>query len=118
MHSMAIDETCGAHGVRDYHALLSLERSPRQSAFGKELFPTIHEKAAVYARDIIACHPFIDGNKRTAMIAAGVFLEHNGYFVMAEKGEIEEFALRLVKDRLDIAAIAAWLKQHSKRLKK
>lgn len=52
MHSMAIDETGGAHGVRDYHALLSLEKSPRQSAFGKELFPTIHEKAAVYARDI------------------------------------------------------------------
>lgn len=52
------------------------------------------------------------------MIAAGVFLENNGYFVRAEKGEIEKFALRIVKDRFDIGAIADWLKQHSKRLKK
>ena len=76
---MVIDETGGTHGVRDHDAILSLESLPRQSAFGKELYSTLFAKAAVYARNIISGHPFVDGNKRTAMAAASVFLEGNGY---------------------------------------
>ncbi len=118
IHSMIVDETGGMHGVRDYHAILVLEDLPRQSVFGKELYSDIFSKAAVYARNIIKSHPFIDGNKRTGMTSASVFIEDNGYKVIAEKGEIEKFALKIATGKLDIKEIAVWLKRHSKRMKK
>lgn len=113
IHSMVIDETGGSHGVREHDAILSVESLPKQSVFGKELYPTLFHKAAVYVRSIISDHPFIDGNKRTAMTAASVFLEDNGYRVHAKEGLIEEFALRTIKEKLDINAIAAWFRKHT-----
>ena len=95
--SIIIDETGGSHGVRDYHAILTLEDLPRQTVFVKELYPTVFLKAALYVRNIIMGHPFVDGNKRTGMTAASVFLENNGYKITAQKGEIEKFALKIVK---------------------
>lgn len=114
---MVIDETGGSHGVRDYHAVLSLEVSPRQHVFGKELYPTVFLKAALYAKEIITVHPFLDGNKRTGMGAASIFLENNGYKIIAKEGEIEKFALGIVGKKLDLKKIAAWLKKHSKKRK-
>lgn len=114
---MLIDETGGSHGVRDYHVILSLENLPRQSVFGKDLYPTIFEKAAVLARNIIMNHPFVDGNKRTGMTAASVFLENNGYEIIVKEGEIEAFALSVVKDRLLIEEIAKWFGKNSKCVK-
>lgn len=118
IHSMIIDETGGLHGVRDFHAVLSLEQSVKQSVFGKELFPTVFEKAAVYARDIIMNHMFLDGNKRTGMTVASVFLEVNNFVFKAKDGEIEKFALKVVSERLTISNIATWLEIHSKTLQK
>lgn len=115
MHSMVLDETGGLHGVRDNHVILSLEELPRQKIFGKELYPTAFLKAAVYARNIIMNHPFLDGNKRTGMTAAIVFLENNGYRFQARKGEIEKFALKIVRKSLNLETIAVWLKKHSKK---
>jgi death on curing protein len=114
IHSILIDETGGVHGVRDSHAISSLIELPKQSAFGKELYPTIFKKAAVYARSIIMNHPFTDGNKRTGITAASVFLEDNGYPLIIREGEIEKFALKIIKEKLDIEAIAAWFKKYSK----
>lgn len=113
IHSMLIDEIGGGHGVRDYHILLSLEHLPGQTFAGEELYPTIFLKAAVYARSIIQNHPFIDGNKRTGITAATIFLEKNGHIFSAHKGEIEEFALRIATEKLELEEIAAWLKDHT-----
>lgn len=60
-------------------------------------------------------HPFIDGNKRTGMTAASVFLENNGYSIVAKRGAIERFALEIVNQKLDIPAIAAWFKKYSQK---
>ncbi len=114
IHSMLIDEIGGAHGVRDYHILLGLEHLPKQTFDGEELYPTIFLKAALYARNIIQNHPFLDGNKRTGMTAAAIFLGKNGYTFLARKGEIEKFALKIAKAKLELEKIAAWLKHHSK----
>ena len=118
IHSMLIDETGGSHGLRDHNAILSVEQMPQQTAFGKELYPSVFLKAAVYARSIIMNHPFIDGNKRTGMTSAFVFLERNGYVSVAKEGEVEEFALKVVIEKFSLEIIATWFKKHSKRSKK
>jgi death-on-curing protein len=116
MHSFAIDESGGLHGIRDRNRLESAIVRPQQSVFGKELFITVFLKAAALAHAIIFDHPFVDGNKRTAMIAAFVFLEDNGYQSTLEHGKIHAFALHVVRQKLEIPAIASWLKKHSQKI--
>lgn len=116
LHSLALEKDGGAHGVRDYHAILSLENLVKQKVFGKELYPTLFDKAALYARNIIMNHPFLDGNKRTGMLCAFTFLERNKYNIIAQKGEIEQFALLVITKRLTIQQIAHWLKKHSRKI--
>ncbi|KKU86445.1 MAG: Death-on-curing family protein [Parcubacteria group bacterium GW2011_GWA1_47_9] len=116
IHSMVIDETGGSHGVRDHHLLASVEYAPRQAFGGKNLYGDLFSKAAVYARDIIMNHPFIDGNKRTGMTAAFVFLEYNGRAFDVREGVIEKFAHEIIRRKLSINDIAAWFKKHSKKL--
>lgn len=116
IHSIVIDEIGGLHGVRDKYAILSLEATPKQKVFGKELYQTIFFKAAVYARDIIMNHPFVDGNKRTGVMIASVFLENNGYKIIAKEGELEKLALKVVVEKLSLEKIAIWFKKHSKKI--
>ncbi|MFA6042221.1 MAG: type II toxin-antitoxin system death-on-curing family toxin [Patescibacteria group bacterium] len=117
MHSFVVDETGGAHGLRDRGRLESATTRPQQSVFGKELFPTIFQKAAAYAHAIIFDHPFVDGNKRTAMTAALVFLEDNGFRCVTKEGEIHAFALRIVREKMEIPSIAIWLQKHTEQIR-
>ena len=116
IHSIVIDETGGSHGIREHDIILSLENTPRQHVFGKELYPTIFLKAAVYTRHIIFYHPFLDGNKRSGMASASVFLENKGWKIFVKEGEIKTFALNIVAEKMEIEKIAAWFKKHSKKL--
>ncbi len=116
IHSMVIDEIGGMHGIRDLNAILSAVATPKQKVFGKELYPTVFSKAGVCVRDIIYNHPFLDGNKRTGMAAAFVFLENNGYRAIAKEGEIYKFALKVIQKKLDVEAIGKWLKKNTERI--
>lgn len=117
IHSFALDETGGLHGVRERDAISSACAIAQQQAFGQELYPTIFDKAATYIRSIIKNHPFVDGNKRTGMLAAGVFLELNGYKLNAGKGDVYKFALKVAKQKIELPIIAHWLKKNSKKIK-
>ena len=114
VHSLVINESGGRHGVRDMAAILLLEDLPKQKAFGKVFYPSPFDKAAVYARTIIMNHPFVDGNKRSGMTAAFVFLEDNGFKSVAKEGEIERFAIKIIKDHLEIKEIAKWFEGRTK----
>ncbi|KKW17471.1 hypothetical protein A3C86_02045 [Candidatus Kaiserbacteria bacterium RIFCSPHIGHO2_02_FULL_49_16] len=116
IHSMLIDEYGGSHGVRERNLLASLEQLPAQYAFGKELYPTMYLKSAVYARNIITSHPFLDGNKRTGITCAAIFLENNGYIFDAKGGELEHYAILIAREKPALSEIAAWLKKHSKKI--
>lgn len=115
MHSMLVDEYGGSHGIRDKVLLLSTEQLPQQQAFGKELYPTIFLKAAVYARNIISSHPFVDGNKRTGITCAVVCLERNGFVFNTATGELEDYAVFIANKKPSLKEIAAWLKERVKR---
>lgn len=111
---MVVDETGGMHGVRNLESLDSAAALPKQVVFKKELYPDVYTKAAVYARTILMNHPFFDGNKRTGISVAIVFLEDNGFVFSAKVGELEKFAVNIVTKKLSIEAIAEWLKKHTR----
>ncbi len=114
IHLQVLDASGGGEGIRDTGRLESAVAALRQEAFGEQLYPTLFEKAAVLMRAIIADHAFVDGNKRTGMMAALVFLNLNGYDTSElSDQELEDFAVQVAVEHLDIPHIAAWLKAHS-----
>lgn len=76
-HDMAIDKDGGSYGIRDLGLLLSALEIPKSEMFGHSLHPTVFDKAAAYMFHIACNHPFIDGNKRTSMTCALLFLTLN-----------------------------------------
>ena len=101
--------------MRDAQAVLASEAAPRQSVFGKEMFPDIFQKAAAYARGIFITRPFNDGNERTALTAAAIFIECNGYHFSAKERTASRFFSKLRPDKFNLKALAGWLKQHSRK---
>ncbi len=112
IHTIAIDATGGSAGIRDLGRLEAAIATQTQNVFGEELYSSIADKAAALIRAVIADHPFIDGNKRTAMLIGITFLEINGLRFIAKPGEIEDFAVSIATSRLDIPIISAWLNKH------
>lgn len=113
LHYKVVEKYGGLHGVRSDDRLSSLVEAPKQEAFGEQQYKTVYEKAAVYTRNIIGDHPFLDGNKRTGITAAVVFLTRNRIDVTASPKELEDFAVKVATDSLDVAQIAEWLEKHS-----
>ncbi len=113
LHFQLIEDFGGKHGVHNEGRLKSVVDAPKQCINGKEQYPTIFDKAAVYLRNIVGDHPFSDGNKRTAITVCGIFLFRNGYELIAVPKMLEDFTVKIATDHLGIDEIAAWLKTQS-----
>ena len=97
----------GQYGIRDISLLSSALALPESTYDGKYLHESIPEMACAYAFHISENHPFIDGNKRTALASALVFLDLNGYeftsseevvyetMMLVAKGEYKKEQLRI-----------------------
>lgn len=109
LHALVVQETGGSDGLRDLGRLEAAVATQTQNVFGEELYDDVAQKAAALIRGIIADHPFVDGNKRTAMLAGLTLLGINGYPFKARTGEIEDFAVKVAVEKLDIKAITIWL---------
>ncbi len=110
-HAEQIAEHGGAPGVRDRGLLDSALARPRNLvAYGE---PSVFRLAAAYAFGIARNHPFVDGNKRTALVAAATFLLLNGYELAAPEAEAVGVILRLADGSVDEGALAAWLERNS-----
>lgn len=81
IHQDQITRYGGRSGVRDLQALLSALGVPQATFDGNYLHADLFEMAAAYAYHLCRNHPFVDGNKRTALACALVFLEMNGVSV-------------------------------------
>lgn len=117
LHDRVIEETGGAHGLRDLGLLISATDRPRAGFGGKELYPDAFTKAAVLFESIARNHAFVDGNKRTAVLAVARFLFLNEYALIATNKGLENFVLSAVVKNFSIEKIAAWLKRHSRKIK-
>ncbi|MEZ5606193.1 MAG: type II toxin-antitoxin system death-on-curing family toxin [Burkholderiaceae bacterium] len=67
---------------------------------------------AAYAHGLVCNHPFVDGNKRTAFVAAQLFLRLNGHRINAPPVDCVMITLALAASDLDEATLAAWLRRH------
>ncbi len=115
VHFQVIEDYGGSHGVRDENRLKSLVDAPKLAVFGAEQYPGTLQKAAVYMRNTIGDHPFVDGNKRTAVTLAGIFLMRNGYKLTATPRELEDFAVKIATKKLEVGQITTWLKNRTKK---
>lgn len=113
LHHQVIEDFGGSHGVREEERLNSVVHAPAQEVFGAEQYQELYEKAAVYLRNIVGDHPFTDGNKRTGITVCGIFLARNSSKLIASPKELEDFAVQVAVEHLDIPTIAAWLRTHT-----
>ena len=113
LHSRLVEETGGLHGVRDLPMLLSALGRPQATFSGRELYPDIYSKAGALLDSLIRNHPFLDGNKRTAIAAAAIFLRLNGFSLEVNHGEMVRFTLACAQAQVGLEGIALWLRENS-----
>jgi death-on-curing protein len=108
IHERLLAEHGGATGILDEGLLDAALASPRNHlVYGQA---DIFRLAAAYAHSLTRNHPFSDGNKRVALTVAGVFLELNGFRLVAPEQDAVTATLALSERKLDEDAFAAWLK--------
>lgn len=103
IHALVIGHFGGHSGVRDGALLESAVAAPQATAFGVSPFADIVEVAAAYLFYLCRNHPFVDGNKRVAMVSAIVFLRLNGLEPLPDSGDWEALVSDLAASRLDRA---------------
>jgi death-on-curing protein len=91
----------GLDGVRDAGLLESAVAAPQASFGGESPFADVIEVAAAYLFYLCRNHPFIDGNKRTALTAAIVFLRLNGFEPAKDSEAWEALVLEVAASKLD-----------------
>ncbi len=107
LHQESLGLFGGLAGVRDSGLFDSaLQRPQNLWAYGK---PSLPELAAAYAFGLAKNHPFFDGNKRIAFLAAVLFLEANGVAFTGSEVDAVLKTLALAAGELDEAGYAAWL---------
>lgn len=109
LHARLVAETGGSHGVREVNLLLSAVGRPQASFDNQDLYPDVFLKAAALMDSLINNHPFVDGNKRTGIAAAALFLRANGYRLQVSNPDLEKFTLQVAQSQAKLEDIAAWL---------
>jgi death-on-curing protein len=101
IHGAVLDAFGGAGGIRDEGLRHSAVAAPQATFGGQSPFADLVEVAAAYLFYLCSNHPFLDGNKRTAMTAAIVFLRLNGVEPAPDSGKWEQLVLDVAASRLD-----------------
>ncbi|KLN61586.1 hypothetical protein WH96_04350 [Kiloniella spongiae] len=110
IHQYSLRQYGGPEGIRDKGLLISAVQRPKDAEHYTTPTPSIWELAATYCHSIGKNHPFIDGNKRTAIASCLVFLRINGKpsFIPEAEGTIR--VLDLLTDKITIKDFSIWLK--------
>jgi death-on-curing protein len=110
LHDESLAEHGGAAGIRDEGLLDSaLSRPLNLNAYGT---PDFADLAASYAIGLTKNHAFVDGNKRTAFLATGLFLHLNGYRLGVSQVDATLTMLAVAAGEMDEASFAAWLRKN------
>ncbi|MGH9794623.1 MAG: type II toxin-antitoxin system death-on-curing family toxin [Candidatus Acidiferrales bacterium] len=107
IHTMVLEHSGGSAGLRDRGALESGVFRP-QSGYYADLI----EEAAALMESLAGNHPFVDGNKRTAVVAVQTFLDYNGHSLEADADETNEFFLKNLREgTFRFGVIRDWLRE-------
>lgn len=113
IHYRLIEQVGGTGGILDLGILLSAVNRPQTGFEGRDLYPDLFTKAAALMDSLVRNHPFVDGNKRTAITAAGLFLQLNGFILDVEPSEMVRFTLQCAQSQLTLEEISAWFQHHT-----
>ena len=111
LHRLSLEEHGGQDGVRNEHGLESALAQPQNvHAYAQG---DLADMAAAYAYHIAENQPFIDGNKRTAILAALYFFEANGVNTSSlTNAELYDAMIGIAEKRVDKAGLAAIFRRH------
>ena len=115
-HEQLIDLYGGTARTRDEGLLDSALEQPKAMFSGSYLHNSIFKMAAAYGYHLCMNHPFIDGNKRIALVAMDAFLQNNGYEICATEKEVYENIIQLASGLLTKEELAGWLETNTKKL--
>jgi death-on-curing protein len=115
IHADQIRRYGGRPGIRDQALLQSALGTPETTFEGEYLHTDVFEMAAAYLFHIARNHPFIDGNKRTALMAALVFLGLNDLELAVNPDALFELVSGVAAGEVAKAQAAVFLQQHSRR---
>ena len=101
IHQSAIRDFGGSDGIRENALLESAVAAPQATFGGKAIYASLTEIAAAYLYYLCKNHPFLDGNKRTALGACLVFLRLNGVETKPDGPEWEKLVLDVAASRID-----------------
>lgn len=111
IHKNQIELYGGTNEMRSTELLQSALAQPQAGFAGQYLHSTIYEMAAAYAFHICQNHPFVDGNKRTALTSSLVFLEFNGITILDPENKLIDLMLGVSQGKISKQEIANFLKK-------
>lgn len=112
MHAESIERFGGSPGTRDQGLLESALARP-ENIHAYEPEADVFRLAAAYCAGIVKNHPFVDGNKRTGVLAANAFLHLNGVEFSPEEPTVVTMIIGLASGEIGEGAIAEWLRANS-----
>jgi death-on-curing protein len=114
IHATQLETYGGSAGLRDRGLLESALAQPQASFGGQLVHDGLFAMAAAYLFHIVSNHPFVDGNKRTGMLAAIVFLDVNGIAIDHPSEDLYELTMGVAEGRIEKSAVAAELERIAK----
>ena len=115
-HEQLIELYGGLSGLRDENLLDSALEQPKAMFDRSYLHDSLAKAAAAYGFHLCKNHPFIDGNKRIALVAMDTFLQMNGYEMCAPEKEAYKAMIKMASGTLSKEQLTAWLEGNIRKL--
>lgn len=114
LHDTEVEQFGGLYGVRDEALLDSVSKAPYQSVFGQDLYPSVFDKAAKYLYDFSTYQIFLDGNKRSGLCTAAMFLKMNGYELDMDFSQVYDLTMKVANGQIEsIEEISSIFEEHA-----
>lgn len=114
LHHLSIEDFGGSHGIRDEQMLASAISRPFQTFDSKELYDTPIKKAAALGESLAINHPFIDGNKRIALLGMLATLKTFGIEINVKQDVLYQFVIDISTGTIKYDDIVCFLEQNQK----
>ncbi len=117
LHADQIERYGGSPSIRDVGLLESALAMPAATFSSQFLHASLEEMAAAYLFHLVKNHPFVDGNKRTGLMAMLVFLGLNELRLEVPDGDLTQLVLGVAEGRITKAEVAVFVRRHATRRK-